>query len=85
MTVSVLVMALFIHEADTSNQYATPQLLWCLCVVLMYWSNRIWFKARRGLISDDPVIWTLGDIVSRGLVLLSAVIVLAARFVEITI
>ncbi len=83
MTVAVLVVALYVNESATAAYYETPELLWLLCVVLMYWSNRIWFKARRGLVDDDPVVWALRDTVSRVLGVAIAVIILAARFLAV--
>jgi hypothetical protein len=30
----------------------------------MYWFTRIWFLARRRLVTDDPILFAMGDKVS---------------------
>jgi 4-hydroxybenzoate polyprenyltransferase len=58
---SVLVLALYITGSDVVKLYATPQLLWWVCPVLLYWLTRIWFLAGRGELPDDPVLFAAGD------------------------
>jgi 4-hydroxybenzoate polyprenyltransferase len=58
---SVLVLALYISSSDVVRLYATPQLLWVVCPVLLYWLTRIWFLAGRGELPDDPVLFAAGD------------------------
>jgi 4-hydroxybenzoate polyprenyltransferase len=58
---SVLVLALYISSNDVVRLYATPQLLWAVCPVLLYWLSRIWFLAGRGELPDDPVLFAAGD------------------------
>ena len=38
-----------------------PQLLWVLCLPLIYWMNRTWMMARRGEVEGDPVSFALKD------------------------
>jgi len=59
--VSILVLALFAHDAEASRSYASPQLLWLLCLPLIYWMNRIWMMARRGQVEGDPVAFAIRD------------------------
>jgi len=59
--VSVLVLCLFVSSADVSLLYRSPQLLWLMCPVMLYWIARIWFLARRGQIDDDPVLFATRD------------------------
>jgi 4-hydroxybenzoate polyprenyltransferase len=58
---SVLVLALNISSSDVARLYATPQWLWAVCPVLLYWLTRIWFLAGRGELPDDPVLFAAGD------------------------
>ncbi len=58
---SVLVLALYITSSDVVKLYATPQLLWLVCPVLLYWLTRIWFLAGRGELPDDPVLFAAAD------------------------
>jgi 4-hydroxybenzoate polyprenyltransferase len=58
---SVLVLALYITSRDVTRLYATPQLLWLVCPILLYWVTRIWFLAARDELPDDPVLFAAGD------------------------
>jgi 4-hydroxybenzoate polyprenyltransferase len=58
---SVLVLALYISSSDVMRLYATPQLLWVVCPVLLYWLTRIWFLAGRGELPDDPLLFAAAD------------------------
>lgn len=59
--VATLVLMLFAHDQATSGNYAVPELLWLLCLPLIYWLNRIWMMARRGQIEGDPVAFAIKD------------------------
>jgi len=59
--VAILVLALFAHDPLTTANYASPELLWLLCLPLLYWMNRIWLMARRGEVDCDPVAFALTD------------------------
>ena len=59
--VSILVLALFAHDPETATHYASPDLLWLLCLPLLYWLNRIWMMARRGEVEGDPVAFAVKD------------------------
>jgi len=58
---SVLVLALYISSSDVVRLYATPQLLWVVCPVMLYWLTRIWFLAGRGELPDDPLLFAAAD------------------------
>ncbi len=59
--VSILVLALFANDLGTARHYATPWLLWFICLPLLYWINRIWMMARRGQVNGDPVAFAVRD------------------------
>ncbi|GAA4770846.1 UbiA family prenyltransferase [Stakelama sediminis] len=59
--VAILVLALFAHDPTTAAHYANPELLWLLCLPLIYWMNRIWMMARRGQVEGDPVAFAIKD------------------------
>lgn len=75
---SVLVFALFINSPEVMERYTYPELLWLLCPMLLYWISRMWLKAGRGEMYDDPLIFTIKDFGSRFVVITSVVIVLLA-------
>ena len=57
---SVLVLALYINSG-AAGLYSRPEAMWLLCPILMYWMNRVWLKTHRGLMHDDPLLFTLRD------------------------
>lgn len=59
--ISVLVMALYISSPDVRELYQTPQLLWGICGVLIYWLTRMVLMTHRGLMHDDPVVFAATD------------------------
>lgn len=77
--VSILVLALFIKSASPVYQGGTPDLLWGLCLILLYWLSRIWMMARRGQVSGDPIAFAITDRRSIALGGIALVIVLAAQ------
>jgi 4-hydroxybenzoate polyprenyltransferase len=78
-TAATVVLAFYISSAEVKVLYREPEILWGLCLLMLYWSNRIWVGARRGKIHDDPVVFAIKDKVSRYICLLTLVVVLAAR------
>ncbi|MEM8987208.1 MAG: UbiA family prenyltransferase [Pseudomonadota bacterium] len=80
MTAAVLVLALYVNSEEITGTYQSPILLWGLCLLMLYWGNRIWIGARRGRISDDPVVFAIKDNISRLVGLAFGGIVLAARY-----
>jgi 4-hydroxybenzoate polyprenyltransferase/phosphoserine phosphatase len=58
---SILIIALYINDPDTLKHYRSPEVLWLLCPVLMYWVTRIWFLAHRNELHHDPLVFALRD------------------------
>lgn len=77
--VSILVLALFANDLGTARHYATPELLWFICLPLLYWINRIWMMARRGEVDGDPVAFAVRDPRSIAVGLMCALLFLAAQ------
>jgi 4-hydroxybenzoate polyprenyltransferase len=79
--IAVLVLALYINDRHTGQLYATPELIWLACPVMLYWIARLWLIAHRGGMHIDPILFTLRDKASWfvGVFMLS-VIVLARVF-----
>lgn len=59
--ISILIMALYIRAPEIIELYARPQLLWVVCVMLMYWLSRIWVLTHRGHMPDDPIVFAIRD------------------------
>jgi 4-hydroxybenzoate polyprenyltransferase len=58
---AVLVLALYIHDPATNSIYPSPLFLWAVPPLLLYWVSRLWMKAHRGEIHDDPVVFAARD------------------------
>jgi 4-hydroxybenzoate polyprenyltransferase/phosphoserine phosphatase len=73
---SVLVMALYVNSADVLPLYHTPEALWALCPILLFWISRVLMLSHRGQMPDDPVVFALRDKVSlvTGVAALAAVV-----------
>ncbi len=75
----VLVLALYIDSAPAQRLYATPEALWFVCPLLLYWISRLWFKTHRGEMHDDPVVFALRDRMSLVIGVCTVGIVLLAK------
>lgn len=62
--IAVLVLALYVNAHSMRLLYGNPWPLWLLCPVLMYWISRVWLIAKRGELSEDPIVFALHDRVS---------------------
>jgi len=81
ITASVLVLALYINSDEVTALYKNPEILWFLCLLMLYWGNRIWIGARRGKIHDDPIIFAIKDKVSRIIGIGFILVVIAAKYI----
>jgi hypothetical protein len=58
---STLILMLYISSPAVTRLYRSPELIWFLCPLLIYWISRIWFMAARGEVHHDPVVFALFD------------------------
>ena len=58
---AVLVVALYINSPDIVGRYGQVSVLWGLCPVILFWVSRVWLKASRSEMHDDPVVFALSD------------------------
>jgi len=79
--ISVLVLALYIHEISITHLYSFPELIWLSCPLLLFWISRIWFIAHRGRMHDDPVFFAAKDRVSWLILVVFVFLFLLARFI----
>jgi 4-hydroxybenzoate polyprenyltransferase/phosphoserine phosphatase len=71
--VSVLVLSLYIVDPSTTQRYVLPQALWVLGPLFFYWITRVWLKANRGELHDDPIVFAIRDRISRFILALGGV------------
>jgi 4-hydroxybenzoate polyprenyltransferase len=78
---AVLVLALYINSDDVRINYAHPNRIWLLCPLLLYWISRMWQRAGRGQMHDDPIVFALKDRISRWVGGAGLVVMLAASWI----
>lgn len=59
--VSVLVLALYANSEPVQKLYHHPEYLWGVCLVLLFWNNRVALLTHRGEMHDDPVVFAMRD------------------------
>jgi hypothetical protein len=80
---SVVVFELFMvsQSAATANQHRMPwsPASWITSILSLYWLTRLWIKASRGGMNDDPIVYAIRDRGSRITVQAIVLPFLAAR------
>jgi len=76
--IRVLVLAFYINAPDVVLRYSHPDLLWCICIMLVFWLGRAFLLAGRGEMRQDPVVFAATDRVSLQVAAVIAAIFLAA-------
>ena len=76
---SVLLLALYINGDTVQRLYSQPEVLWLTIPIQLYWISRMWIKAQRGNMHDDPIVFALRDPYSLACGALFAATLVAAR------
>lgn len=76
--VATLVTALYIESYASKTLYSRPEFLWALVGLMLLGVGRLWIKAGRGEMHDDPIVFIARDPWLLGLVGLAAVAAFAA-------
>jgi 4-hydroxybenzoate polyprenyltransferase len=58
---SVVVFSLYISGPEVRLHYRSPAFLWLACPVILYWFGRLWVLANRGVVAEDPLVFSLRD------------------------
>ena len=56
-----VVLALYVEDPDTVENYANPLVMWGAVPVWLFWITRTWFLAHRGSLKEDPVLFAVTD------------------------
>lgn len=72
---SSVVLALFVNRVAELEQYGSPEVLWGLVPLILFWQLRLWLSTQRGHMHDDPIVYAARDWVS-WLVAVSACVLL---------
>jgi 4-hydroxybenzoate polyprenyltransferase len=74
----VLVLALYINSPAVEPLYQHPQVIWFLCMLTLYWISRVWLKAHRGEMHDDPIVFAFKDRTSLVIGILAVITLIVA-------
>lgn len=71
--VSVMVLAFYTNSEPVMQLYERPEMLWGICLVLLFWNSRVAILTQRGEMHDDPLVFAARDGVSQmcGLIILA--------------
>jgi 4-hydroxybenzoate polyprenyltransferase len=72
---AVVVFANYISGRDVVALYHHPRHLWLIMPLMILWLSRMWLRASRGTLNEDPVVFALTDRMS--LLIGAAVVVIA--------
>jgi len=75
---AIVILSLYVHSSEVVALYSRPGLLLLLCPLILYWTCRIWLKAQRGELNEDPIALAIRDPFSYGVGFAGLVIMLAA-------
>ena len=78
--VSVLVLALYTNSAPVRELYNAPEVLWGICLVLLFWNSRIAILTHRGEMHDDPLVFAARDKVSHCCIAVVGILALTGTF-----
>jgi 4-hydroxybenzoate polyprenyltransferase len=77
---SAVILALYVDSRASTGLYTTPQLIWLICPIVLYVLSRLWVLARRGHMSDDPLMFIIRDWRSQLMGVITICLILAARY-----
>ncbi|MCB8882206.1 UbiA family prenyltransferase [Acidisoma cellulosilytica] len=75
---SSIVLALFVRSDEAMLHYGTPQLLWFIIPLTLFWQCRLWLSTTRGHMHDDPIVYAARDWVSWIVIALVLLVVIGA-------
>jgi 4-hydroxybenzoate polyprenyltransferase len=61
---SSVVLALFVSSNQALARYPTPEMLWGIVPLMLFWQCRLWLSTARGHMHDDPIVYAARDRVS---------------------
>lgn len=76
--IAALVLALYINSEAVVSFYSHAELLWLICILILFWISRVWLLAHRGELHEDPIVFAIRDPVSYVVGIISVIILLLA-------
>ena len=75
---SVVILSLYVHSQEVRVLYISPEFLFLLCPIVLYWLSRNWLLAHRGELKEDPVTLAIRDRVSYGVAFATSIVIAAS-------
>lgn len=76
---SVLILALYINSSEIEALHHQSQVIWILCVLLLFWTSRLWVIAQTECDARRPGVFASKDRLSLGAGLLALLTLLFAQ------
>ncbi|MEP1202178.1 UbiA family prenyltransferase [Tateyamaria sp.] len=76
---AVMVFALYLYSPAVAALYDTPEIMWLVCPIMLYWLSRVAILTHRGFMTDDPIIFAVRDRISQVIGVLLVLILVAAE------
>ena len=70
---ATLIFVLYINSDDVKLLYRTNYWLWLIAPMFLYWITRMWFIASRGQMAEDPIVFSIRDLI--GYIILALIII----------
>lgn len=62
--ISILILIFYINSSEIIKLYSYPEILWIVCLIILFWVSRLIVKSNKGEIEDDPLMYALKDKIS---------------------
>jgi 4-hydroxybenzoate polyprenyltransferase len=73
-----LITVLYVESDNVRKLYRHPEVLWLLSPLLLHWVAKIWLLGHRGMIIEDPVLFSLKERGTWMTLILGAIVLIAA-------
>jgi 4-hydroxybenzoate polyprenyltransferase len=77
---SSIVLSMFVGSNAAAAVYGSPELLWAVVPLLLFWQCRMWLSTTRGYMHDDPIVYATKDWVSWLIGAAVILVLVAAKF-----
>ncbi len=79
---SIVILTLYISSPEATSLYQSPQILWGISPLLLFWISRMLALAGRGHMDDDPIVFAAKDRTSMLVGVCTVLIIASAIFAQ---
>lgn len=77
---SIAILMLYLHSENVQILYKTPEVLYAILPLIVFWLGRLWMLSFRGEVNEDPVLYVSKDPISFAILLICLGLALLANF-----